>query len=131
MREYENLKDPATAPWGLTFTFDAYNKMLKGFIPTSMDIKWEIVTDTPDAHGNTVVHLYRSWTMKEIISLTIEAGKPCQTEATDWGTIVEIAWHKQPGHLPIKEESAKRDAVGILNGYLQCGLKRYDESDDE
>jgi hypothetical protein len=65
MRDYDNLKDPATAPWGLTFTFDAYNKMLRGFVPTSMDIKWEIVTDTPDAHGNTVVHLYRSWTRRE------------------------------------------------------------------
>jgi hypothetical protein len=92
-------------------------------MPKEMEQKWEIISDTPDTQGNTVVHFYRSWTMREIISITIKAGEPCQTEIEDWATIVKISRHKQPGHLPIKEESAKRDARALCNRYLLCKLK--------
>jgi hypothetical protein len=63
MRDYDNLKDPATAPWGLTFTFDAYNKMLRGFVPTSMDIKWQYCRSSLqelDEERDNFTH-YRSW----------------------------------------------------------------------
>jgi hypothetical protein len=121
MGRREHLVDPATAKWGLTLTFDDYNKMLKGFTPQMMEQKWQIIADT--TQDDTFVHFYRSWTGKEQILLTIKAGDPDNTEVKDWATIVEISWLEQPGNLLIEEEQAKRIAVNLSISCLGCKLE--------
>lgn len=117
------LKNPATAQWGRTLTHSDYNKMLKGFMPQDMDDKWMVITDTPDAQGNTVVHICRSWTSQEHFSLTVAAGNSNETGAKDWATIVKISWNEQSGGVQITEEEAKESAVNLSKGLLGCGLK--------
>ena len=123
MAEVHPLENPATAQWGRTLTHSDYSKMLKGFSPQDMEDRWMILTDTPDAQGNTVVHAYRSWTSQEQFSLTIAVGNPNKTEAKDWATIVKISWNEQPGEIQITEEEAKEFAVNLCKGLLVCGLE--------
>lgn len=97
--------------------------MLKGFQPQDMDDKWGTQHETPDAQGNIVLNLYRSWTSQPIYSLTITPGDPNKTQAKDWATIVKISWDKQPGHIEIPEDEAKEGAINLCNGLLGCELK--------
>jgi hypothetical protein len=119
------LENPSTAQWGLAITHSDYEKMVKGWKPTSMDDKWMVVTDAPDAQGNTVVHICRSWLGHEIYSFTVEAGDPNHTEAKDWGKIVEISWKDPFAGLPVMEEEAKDTAINYCKGMLRCELKDY------
>lgn len=97
--------------------------MLKGFQPQDMDEKWGAQYDRPDAQGNIVLHLYRSWGSQPIYSLTITPGDPNATQAKDWANIVKISWDKQPGDIEILEDEAKNDAINLCNGLLRCELK--------
>ena len=115
------LENPATAQWNISFKHADYIKMLKGFQPQDMDDRWVCRADTPDAHGNTVVHAYRSWTMDEIFALTIIAGNPDQIEGDDWGKITSIAWRQRPGE--VSEEEVKEIAVRICKNILHCDLE--------
>jgi len=123
MAEVHPLENPATAQWGRTLTHSDYSKMLKGFSPQDMEDRWMILTDTPDAQGNTVVHAYRSWTSDEHFSLTIAAGNPNKTEAKDWATIIKISWIEKSGAIETTEEEAKKFAVGLCNGLLGLSLE--------
>lgn len=83
-----------------------------------------IITDTPDKQGNTVVHVYRSWTSIENFSLTILAGDLEKTEGKAWAAIVEIAWDKHPGGQEVTEEEIKELASGLCRGLLECEFER-------
>jgi hypothetical protein len=122
MVEVEFLENPATAQWGHTLTHSDYNKMVKGFRPQNMDDKWMIVTDTPDAQGNIVVRLCRSWGAKEYFSLTVAPGNPNETEGKDWATVVKISWdEKLMGQTD--EEEAKQMVINLCKGFLGCEFK--------
>jgi hypothetical protein len=120
------LTNPTTAQWAHPLTHSDYNKILKGFMPQDMDDKWMIVTDTPSAEGNTVVHICRSWTSYEWYSLTITAGDSKDIEAKDWGTIAEISWNKETlGNLGTEttEEEAKETAIAFCKHWLGCTME--------
>ncbi|KAF2713131.1 hypothetical protein K504DRAFT_517053 [Pleomassaria siparia CBS 279.74] len=99
--------------------------MLKGFMPTAMEDKWMVITDTPDAQGNTVVHAYHGWAAHEQFSLTIAAGNPNETEVKNWATIPKISWKVQPGRqeVQVSEKEAKQRAVDLCKGLLHCDLE--------
>jgi hypothetical protein len=97
--------------------------MLEGFLPTDMDDKWMVVTDTPDAQGNTVVRACRSWTSQEMYLLTIEAGNANETESKDWATIVKISWDEHQAGTKISEEKAKRSAISFCKVLLGCEME--------
>ncbi|PVH98710.1 hypothetical protein DM02DRAFT_30481 [Periconia macrospinosa] len=119
----EPLKNTATAQWGRSLTHSDYSKILKGFGPQDMDDRWGIQTDTPDAQGNTVAYLYRSWGSVVQFSLTITAGDADNTETKDWAKIVTISWNEQPGYQKVTEEEAKESSVNLCRGLLRCEMK--------
>ncbi|KAM3087027.1 hypothetical protein ACMFMF_000959 [Clarireedia jacksonii] len=112
------LENPVTAQWGYPLTHSDYNKMLKGFTPRDMDDKWVVATDTPDAQGNTIVRICRSWTATEQFLLTIAARNSNEAETKHWATIVKISWNKKPGALEVTEEDAIESAVNLCKGLL-------------
>jgi hypothetical protein len=120
------LVNPTTAQWAHPLTHSDYSKILKGFLPRDMDDKWMIVTDTPDADGNTVVHICRSWSSNEHYSLSIAAGSSNDIEAKDWATIAEISWSKESlGYLgeETTEEEAKESAIAFCKHFLDCTME--------
>ena len=124
MAEVHSLSNPSRAQWNQPLSHSDYTKMLRGFTPADMDDRWMIITDTPDKQGNTVVHVYRSWTSIENFSLTILAGDLEKTEGKAWAAIVEIAWDKHPGGQEVTEEEIKELASGLCRGLLECEFKR-------
>lgn len=124
MAEVHSLSNPARAQWNHPLSHSDYTKMLCGFMPADMDDRWMIITDTPDKQGNTVVHVYRSWTSIENFSLTILAGNPEKTKSKAWATIAEIAWDKYPGEQEVTEENIKELAPSLCRGLLECEFKR-------
>ncbi|KAF9697063.1 hypothetical protein EKO04_004552 [Ascochyta lentis] len=100
--------------------------MLKGFTPLDMDDKLMILPDTPDAQGNTVVHIYRSWGCQEYISLGIKAGNPKETKTKDWATIVRISWNDHFGGMESGEEEVKEFVFPLCRRFLGCHFEgRY------
>lgn len=124
MAEVHPLSNPSRAQWNQPLSHSDYTKMLRGFTPADMDDRWMIITDTPDKQGNTVVHVYRSWTSIENFSLTILAGDLEKTEGKAWAAIVEIAWDKHPGGQEVTEEEIKELASGLCRGLLECEFER-------
>jgi hypothetical protein len=127
MREIRPLENPATAPWGRKITHSDYTKMLGGFMPQMMEEKWMAEADTPDAQGNTILRLLRSWTSREMCVLTIEAGDFARTEDKDWATIVDISWDKSGwgrGWGPdTTDEEAKTEALLFCQQLMSCELE--------
>lgn len=81
------------------------------------------ITDTPDAHGNTVVHVYRSWRSTDYLSLAIKAGDLNDTETKDWATIVSISWDENLGNMENTEEEVKEFAPAVRKRFLGCQLE--------
>jgi hypothetical protein len=125
MRETRPLENSATAPWGRKITHSDYTKMLGGFMPQMMEEKWMAEADTPDAQGNTILRLLRSWTSREMCVLTIEAGDLNRIEDKDWATIVEISWDKLDWgwSSETSEEKAKQHALSFCRQLLGCELE--------
>jgi hypothetical protein len=126
---------PATAEWDRTITHKEYNNMLKGFVGQTMEDKWQVNTDAPDAQGNTVVHMSFGWSPRERFALDISISDPKNTEAKDFATIVKISWADE--ELPvgsgrkIYEYDAKNRAVNLCNGLLGCALEKEDPDEYE
>jgi hypothetical protein len=133
------LENPATAQWGRPITHSDYTKMLKGFFPPDMDGKWAVATKMPDAQGNTVVSVCRSWTSTAQYVLTIEAGDFEDTKAKAWGKIVKIDWNilfgvsvaEQEDGVQISEKKAKKNGVGACKWLLGCEMEGEDEDEEE
>lgn len=109
------IVNPTTAEWDLSIKDADYKKMLKGFTPQQMEDRWICLADEPDADGNTVLHMARSWTGEEQISLTITAAK------NDEGTSIgKLTW--QTNNYD-SEEEVKELAVNICKHLLGCDME--------
>jgi hypothetical protein len=107
-------------------TYSSYANMFEGFQPKDMDDKWAVIVDDPDAQGNTVVRVIRSWLSEEFFTLTIEAGNFGNTEVEEWAKIVDISW--TPNFFQsrvIDEAEAKRWAKSMLKGCMGCEFKDW------
>ncbi|KAF2448167.1 hypothetical protein P171DRAFT_428278 [Karstenula rhodostoma CBS 690.94] len=119
------IEHPITSDWDLALTHEDYNKLLEGFRPRDMDNKWSCVTDTPDAKGNTVVHVSRSGPGPTYMHIAVEAGNPHETEGDNWGKITSITWNpKSLGYLgeQVTEEEAKQEAINFSRGLMGCKM---------
>ncbi|KAF4452086.1 hypothetical protein F53441_5018 [Fusarium austroafricanum] len=110
------LADPDTASWNLPLSNTDYNKLIKGFEPQAMEDKWLCRADDPDTQGIVVVHMYRSWSGEEQISLAV-AGD-LNENITNGANIVEISWDKSR----LTEREAKDLAFNICKWILGCQL---------
>ncbi|KAK2756341.1 hypothetical protein CKAH01_05862 [Colletotrichum kahawae] len=107
-----------------------------------MEERWLICSDGPDDMGNIVCHLYRSWTGHEIYRLKITAPRfgssgssSSTTGAAEAGEgddahqarVTEIIWESRGdtsyGEWKKGESQAKRDAINICRGMLDCKLE--------
>lgn len=122
VRKSNPITNPSKAPWGATLSHADYLKLLKGFSPRDMDDRWTCDADEPDARGNTVVRLCRSWTRDEQYVLTVVAGKPEEKGSReDWATVTEIAWRNDRGETETEAE-AKDVAWNLTKGLTGCTL---------
>ncbi|KAF1970906.1 hypothetical protein BU23DRAFT_510892, partial [Bimuria novae-zelandiae CBS 107.79] len=119
-RTFHPIKDPATAEWGLAINRVDYEKLLEGFSPRDMDDKWMCRTDKPDAHGNTIVHWYRSMTDMEFYTITVDLNDPSDAEGDHWARLTKINWEKVVGSLEVPPEEAKESLVNLCRGYMGC-----------
>jgi hypothetical protein len=83
--------------------------LLNGFQPTAMEDKWFVYADGPDAQGNAILHMYRSWTgfkmaeLKLVIELD-EAGEFAEKDSY----FTEITWESDTERMKGQtEEKAK------------------------
>lgn len=122
---YHPIRDPVTSEWGLAITRADYDKLLQGFRPRDMDDKWLCITDKPDAHGNTTVHWYRSWTDTEQFAITMEVDKADKSKGDDtWARFSRISWEREVGSLEVPLEEAKESIVNLSRGYVGCKLEK-------
>lgn len=103
------MANPVTAAWEVPISSTDHSKLLKGFSPRDMDDRWYLHADAPDAQGNAVLRMCRSWTGHEQIALTVQQTK-----------ISQIQWNKQEG---VEEKDAKDLAKGLCKGLLGCDLE--------
>ncbi|KAH7177121.1 hypothetical protein EDB81DRAFT_773998 [Dactylonectria macrodidyma] len=121
------MKNPATAPWNLGVSHDDVEKLLRGFRPTAMEDRWMCRADAPDARGDFVVHVHRSWTgdglllMNVVLAVLGGGGAAAYTDERH-ATITDITWDKGDGSFLATEEEAKDLATAVCRGVLGCDL---------
>ncbi|KAI9930650.1 hypothetical protein ASPWEDRAFT_39552 [Aspergillus wentii DTO 134E9] len=121
------MREPATVLWGLRISDTDFQKLKVGFQSRDMDDKWNILPAVMDESqsDHISVHFSRSWTGIEHHILFI---KP-----SDDGAMIEaITWEQNRNGIRISEEYAKKEAVMLSRGWLECdfeALPVYDRSD--
>lgn len=102
--EWKPIQKPASAPWHVTLSPPDLDKIMHGFVPQQMEDKWFCFADGPDADGNVLFRLCRSWTGAEIYTLHLRG-----TEVT------RITWEDREG-----EAEAKQMATQLCRGLMGC-----------
>lgn len=121
------MKNPTTAPWNLNISRNDVEKLLRGFKPTAMEDRWMCRADAPDARGDFVVHVHRSWTGDEVLRMNVVLAVPDEDNGsanTDerHATITDITWDSGEGSFLATEVEAKDLATGVCRGALGCDL---------
>jgi hypothetical protein len=119
------FQKPVTSLWDKSIPHAALAKLLNGFQPRAMEDKWLVYADGPDARGNAVVHMHRSWTSLKIAELKIQVpldddGKFKEEDSK----ITEITWESD--HEIFRdpnEELAKSIAAEVCDWVLDVQLK--------
>lgn len=83
--------------------------------------------DAPDARGDFVVHVHRSWTGDEVlrmnVALAVSDGDEASAHTDEWhATITDITWDRGEGSFLATELEAKDLATGVCRGVLGCDL---------
>lgn len=121
------MKNPTTAPWNLNISRNDVEKLLRGFKPTAMEDRWVCFADAPDARGDFVVHVHRSWTGDEVLRVKVVLAVPDEDNGsahTDerHATIADITWDSGDNSFLATEVEAKDLATGVCRGVLGCDL---------
>lgn len=123
-REVSDILIPVVSTWDVSVPRAELSKLINGFLPTSMDNKWFVYADGPDARGNAVVYLVRSWTAYKLVELKVkvpvgEDGKLVEEDSK----ITEITWESsQERYKGRTEEAAKKMAREVCNWVLEVNL---------
>ncbi|KAF4626584.1 hypothetical protein G7Y89_g11578 [Cudoniella acicularis] len=123
-REISGFLIPVVSTWGVPVPRAEFSKLINGFLPSSMDNKWFVYADGPDARGNAVVYMVRSWTGYKLVELKIkvpvdEDGKFAEEDSK----ITEITWESsQERYTDQTEEGAKEMAREVCNWVLDVKL---------
>lgn len=67
-----SFETPVTSTWNISIPRTEVPKLINGFLPRAMEDKWVVYADGPDAQGNAVVHMFRSWTRHKMAELKIK-----------------------------------------------------------
>ncbi|KAF9701015.1 hypothetical protein EKO04_000882 [Ascochyta lentis] len=119
---------PAKAPWDLPLSHSDYDKLLKGYRPEMMEDKWLSLADDPDAQGNTIIRICRSWTRNEQFLLTVSIEDTKDEKGGNCAKIIEITWETQKGNTLIVdpgeegEAEAKKRIVALCRGLMDCDM---------
>lgn len=121
------MKSPATASWNLGISRNDVEKLLKGFKPAEMEDRWVCRADVPDARGDFVVHMHRSWTGDEVLRMNVvlaaAAGDGASAHTNErYAKISDITWEGGEGSFLASEVEAKDLATGLCRGVLGCDL---------
>lgn len=121
------MKNPITAPWNIGISRSDVEKLLRGFKPTAMEDRWMCRADAPDARGDFVVHVHRSWTGDELLRMNMVLAVPDgdgTSAHTDerHATISDITWDRGEGSFLATEVEAKDLATRVCRGVLGCDL---------
>ncbi|KAI0405189.1 hypothetical protein F4802DRAFT_187186 [Xylaria palmicola] len=114
----EPMKKPLTAPWGLPVSDADVEKLKAGFKAQSMDDKWDILVEDPDESGNISVHILRSWLQEACYVLHIVPKSGNGTSGS--AEIQSITWEGNKAGLQCDAEQAKKEAVILSRGHLNC-----------
>ncbi|KAH8767233.1 hypothetical protein F5883DRAFT_521859 [Diaporthe sp. PMI_573] len=121
------MKNTATAPWNLGISRSDVEKLLRGFKPAAMEDRWMCRAGAPDARGDFVVHVHRSWTGDEVLRMNVVLAVPDGDKAsahTDdrYAAITDVTWDRGEGSFLANESEAKDLATGVCRGVLGCHL---------
>jgi hypothetical protein len=111
------FKKPVTSKWDQSIPRTELPKLLNGFQPTAMEDKWFVYADGPDAQGNAILHMYRSWTGFKVVELklVVELNKDGEIGEND-PYFTEITWESEAKRINgQREENAKTTAKGVCN----------------
>ncbi|KAJ5601869.1 hypothetical protein N7510_011403 [Penicillium lagena] len=108
-RDLTPMANPATAAWDVPISSPDHSKLLKGFSPQDMDARWGLQADAPDAQGNSILRIYRSWTGDEQMALTVQQTK-----------ISQIQWIQRED---FGENDAKDFVKRMCRSLLGCDLE--------
>lgn len=112
------MKMPFTESWGLPITDADVEKLKVGFKSQSMDDKWDILIEEPDEKGHMSVHIIRNWFQEDCYVLHIVP----KQQSDDGGSakIQSITWEGNKSGLHCGAEQAKKEAVMLCRGRLDC-----------
>ncbi|KAI1456388.1 hypothetical protein F4805DRAFT_432683 [Annulohypoxylon moriforme] len=121
--EYERgskkpMKEPLTAPWGLSISDTDVEKLKVGVKSRSMDDKWDILVEDPDENGNISIHIIRNWLQEECYILHI-VPKPSNEDGGS-AKVQSITWEGNKAGLQCDAEQAKKEAVMLARTHLNC-----------
>ena len=95
-------------------------KLLLGFKPMQMEEKWFVYTDSPDAEGNAVVHMFRSWTGFPIAEVKLKLVMGDNGQQQDFGVkFTELVWESDDERIRSQtEERAKEMVLSVCTWVL-------------
>ncbi|SPN99919.1 uncharacterized protein DNG_02771 [Cephalotrichum gorgonifer] len=124
-RELKPFSKPLTVPWEGHIPAADLPLVLNGFAAREMEDKWNVYTDGPDAQGNIVVGMYRSWTGHKNVEVKIAVALTDDGElAGEDARVTDITWEGDTAILGVPtEEFAKEMAEGVFSWVLNVNLK--------
>lgn len=124
-REVSDILIPVVSTWDVSVPHAELSKLINGFLPTSMDDKWFVYADGPDAGGNAVVYMVRSWTGYKLVELKVKVPVDKNGKLTEEDSkITEITWESnQERYTGRTEEAAKKMAKEVCNWILHVKLE--------
>jgi hypothetical protein len=123
------MKNPTTAAWNNDISHNDVEKLLRGFKPEVMEDRWMCRADAPDARGDFVLHVYRSWTGDEVLRMKVapavraNGNKGSANTHERQATIMDVTWDRgEDGSFLATASEAKDLATGICRCVLGCEL---------
>ena len=117
------MKDPHTAPWGVSISNADLTKLKAGLEPQNQDNKWRVWASDQDQSGNMSITFARTAFRREMYIFHVKAG--------DGGNSIEaFTWEQSNGAARISEELAKKQVVVLSRKLLECDMEALPEYGD-
>lgn len=113
------MKEPLKASWDLSISDADVEKLKVGFKSQSMDDKWDLLVEDPDGNGGMSIHIIRNWLQEECYILHV-VPKASTDDEGESAKVQSITWEGNKGGLQCGAEQAKKEAVMLCRGWLNC-----------
>ena len=119
-----SFEQPMTAVWDPLVPYSELPKLLLGFKPRAMEDKWFVYTDGPDAQGNSVIHMHRSWTGYKNIEARFLVKKDDDGNVMEEDAyFTEIMWESSNAKVQgLTEDTAKERAKEVFKWCMDVRL---------